>query len=64
MALGLLLSAALARLLSGQLFGVSPFDPVVYLGVAVVLGTTALAVSYLPARRAARVDPIEALRVE
>jgi putative ABC transport system permease protein len=64
MALGLLLSAALARLLSGQLFGVSPFDPAVYLGVAVVLGTTALAASYLPARRAARVDPIEALRVE
>jgi putative ABC transport system permease protein len=64
MALGLLLSAALARLLSGQLFGVSPFDPLVYLGVAVVLGGTALAASYLPARRAARVDPIEALRVE
>ncbi len=64
MAGGLLLSAALARLLSGQLFGVSPFDPVVYLIVAVVLGTTALAASYLPARRAARVDPIEALRME
>jgi ABC-type antimicrobial peptide transport system permease subunit len=63
-AAGLLLSAALARFLSGQLFGVSPFDPVVYLGVAVVLGATALAASYLPARRAARVDPIEALRVE
>jgi putative ABC transport system permease protein len=64
MALGLLLSIAFARLLSGQLFGVSPFDPPVYLGVAVVLGTTALAASYLPARRAASVDPIEALRVE
>ncbi|HEY7700109.1 MAG TPA: FtsX-like permease family protein, partial [Vicinamibacteria bacterium] len=64
MALGLLMSAALARLLAGQLFGVSPFDPVVYLGVALVLGTTALAASYLPARRATRVDPIEALRVE
>jgi predicted permease len=64
MAAGLLLSAALARLLSGQLFGVSPFDPMVYLGVAVVLGITALAASYLPARRATRVDPIEALRVE
>jgi putative ABC transport system permease protein len=64
MAAGLLLSMALARLLSGQLFGVSPFDPLVYLGVAVVLGTTALAASVLPARRATRVDPIEALRAE
>jgi putative ABC transport system permease protein len=64
MAAGLLLSVGLARFLSGQLFGVSPFDPVVYLGVAVVLGTTALAASYLPARRATRVDPIEALRAE
>jgi putative ABC transport system permease protein len=64
MAAGLLLSTALARFLSGQLFGVSPFDPVVYLGVAVVLGGTALAASYVPARRATRVDPIEALRAE
>jgi putative ABC transport system permease protein len=61
---GLLLSAGLARLLSGQLFGVSPFDPGVYLGVAFVLGATALAASTLPARRATRVDPIEALRAE
>jgi putative ABC transport system permease protein len=63
-AAGLLLSAALARLLSGQLFGVSPFDPLVYGTVAAVLGTTALAASFLPARRAAKVDPIAALRAE
>jgi ABC-type antimicrobial peptide transport system permease subunit len=64
MAAGLLMSLALARFLSGQLFGVSPFDPVVYLGVAGLLGATALAASFLPARRATRVDPIEALRAE
>ncbi len=64
MVAGLLLSTGLARLISGQLFGVSPFDPMVYLGVAAVLGVTALAASFLPARRAARVDPIEALRAE
>jgi putative ABC transport system permease protein len=64
MVAGLLLSMALARFLSGQLFGVSPFDPLVYLGVAGVLGATALAASFLPARRATRVDPIEALRAE
>jgi putative ABC transport system permease protein len=63
-AAGLLLSAALARLLSGQLFGVSPFDPLVYAAVAGVLATTALAASFLPARRAAKVDPIVALRTE
>jgi putative ABC transport system permease protein len=61
---GLLLSIALARFLSGQLFSVSPFDPVVYLAVAILLGATALAASFLPARRATRVDPIEALRAE
>jgi putative ABC transport system permease protein len=64
MAAGLLLSAALARFLSGQLFGVSPFDPLVYLGVALLLGATALAASFVPARRAMRVDPIVALRAE
>jgi putative ABC transport system permease protein len=63
-AAGLLLSVALARLLAGQLFGVSSFDPLVYGAVALVLATTALAASLLPARRAARVDPILALRTE
>jgi putative ABC transport system permease protein len=64
MAAGLVLVVPFARLLSGQLFGVGALDPVVYFLVALVLGGTALAASYLPARRASLVDPIEALRAE
>ncbi|HJS75468.1 MAG TPA: ADOP family duplicated permease, partial [Vicinamibacteria bacterium] len=64
MAAGLILAAVMAKFLSGQLFGVSPFDPVVYLSVGLLLLLTAAAAGYLPARRAMRVDPIEALRSE
>jgi putative ABC transport system permease protein len=64
MVLGLVSAMFLARFLSGQLFGVSPLDPAVYLGVSALLGATGLLASYMPARRATRVDPIDALRVE
>lgn len=57
-------SLALGRILSGFLYGVSPADPPTILGVAALLMGVALVASYLPARRAVRVDPIVALRYE
>jgi predicted permease len=63
-AIGLVASVGTARMLSSMLFGVEPTDGVTLVGTAVaVLGAT-LAASWLPARRAARVDPLEALRAE
>ena len=64
LAAGLAGAAAVARLASGFLFGVSPADPPTFAAVAVVLLTAALAACYLPARRATRVDPLTALRYE
>jgi predicted permease len=52
------------RLLASMLFKVRPGDPITYLGTAMFVGAVALAASYLPARRAARVDPAVALRHE
>lgn len=61
---GLLLTIAVTRVLQGILLGVSPTDPVTLAGVITVLTATALMACYLPARRAARVDPMRALRAE
>lgn len=61
---GLIASLALGRLLRSQLFEVSPFDPRIFAGMAVILVAAAMLASYIPARRATRVDPMVALRHE
>jgi ABC-type antimicrobial peptide transport system permease subunit len=63
-AIGLVASLALARLLSDLLFGVETLDLTTFVAVPVVLGLTAVIAAYLPARRAARLDPVTALRTE
>jgi ABC-type antimicrobial peptide transport system permease subunit len=60
--LGLALSAVASQLLTGLLFGLSPTDAVTFVVAAAVIGAVAVSASYLPARRAARVDPLRALR--
>jgi ABC-type antimicrobial peptide transport system permease subunit len=63
-AVGLGAAAGLVRLMRTLLFGVRPLDPVTFLAVPVVLVAAAALASYLPARRAAAIDPVEALRAE
>ena len=63
-ALGVLAAAGLTRLLSSLLFRVSPTDPAVFAAIAVLFALVALAAAYFPARKAAAVDPMEALRCE
>jgi ABC-type antimicrobial peptide transport system permease subunit len=63
-AVGLAGAAGLTRLMASMLYGVSALDGVTYVAVGVGLGATAMLASYLPAVRAARVDPAVALRFE
>jgi predicted permease len=64
LAIGYVAAAGAAKLLAEYLYGVSPYDPRAYFEVAAILAISALAAAYLPARRATRVDPLTALRVE
>jgi len=63
-AAGLIVSFGLTRLLGRLLYGVSPLDPIVFLGVSWLLAAAGLLASLIPARRATRVDPIVSLRVD
>jgi predicted permease len=63
-AIGLLAAAALSRLAAGALYGVSPVDPLTYVLVPLLIVGVALGAVLLPARRAARVDPLIALRAD
>jgi putative ABC transport system permease protein len=63
-ALGLIFSAALSRLMANLLYGVSPTDPVTYAVTALLWIVVSLIACYLPARRAACVQPLVALRYD
>lgn len=60
---GLVLGVGMSRLLAGTLYGASAVDPVTFVGVPLLLLGVSLVASIIPARRAARLDPVDALRV-
>ena len=62
--IGIGIALTLTRVMSAFLFGVGPMDPLTYAAVAAVLAAMTLVATYLPARRASRVDPVVALRAE
>jgi putative ABC transport system permease protein len=63
-AIGLVASFALTRLMKGLLFGISATDPVTFIAISLLLAVIGLLASWIPARRATRVDPLVALRYE
>jgi ABC-type antimicrobial peptide transport system permease subunit len=62
--IGVVSALAAGRVLASLLFGVTTTDPLTFAGVTLALGIAALCASYLPARRAAAVDPMTALRTD
>jgi predicted permease len=63
-AIGIVAAAGLTQFMKSLLFGISPLDPFTYIAIPSILVSSAALASYLPARRAATVDPVEALRTE
>jgi len=62
--LGVVMGGLAARLMSGLLFGIRPFDVTTFVGAAFLLLSVALLASFVPARRASRLEPMNALRSE
>ncbi len=63
-AIGLAAALSLTQLLSGLLFGISPLDPLAFGGTVAALFAVTVVASYVPARRAAKVNPVTALRTD
>jgi ABC-type antimicrobial peptide transport system permease subunit len=63
-ALGLMMAVAMGRAMAAVLYGVSPYDVLTYVMVFAVVVSVALVASYIPARRASRINPVELLRAE